>query len=133
LTGSDDVYVLKLNADGVIQWSKIIGGSNADWGTSIINTLDGGFAIGGFTASFGAGGGDFYMIKMDANGNLQWTKTIGGDDTDMAFSITQASDGGYALAGYTFSYGQSKKIFTSLNLNGAGILQWTKNYWRTQY
>jgi hypothetical protein len=73
-----DVYVVKLDANGNLQWTRTIGGENEDLGHSLIQTSDGGYAIAGETYSFGAGGYDVYVVKLDATGNLQWTKTIGG-------------------------------------------------------
>jgi hypothetical protein len=74
-------------------------------GQSLIQTSDGGYAIAGYTISFGAGLADVYVVKLDANGNLQWTKTIGGKDFDEGHSLIQTSDGGYAIAGSTKSFG----------------------------
>jgi hypothetical protein len=70
-------------------------------GHSLIQTSDGGYAIAGYTESFGAGEADVYVVKLDANGNLQWTKTIGGEPWDVGHSLIQTSDGGYAIAGFT--------------------------------
>jgi hypothetical protein len=103
--GGLDVYVVKLNANGNLQWTKAIGGQNEDLGLSLIQTSDGGYAIAGTTNSFGAGELDVYVVKLNANGNLQWTKTIGGQKMTGAISLIQTSDGGYAIAGYTQSFG----------------------------
>ena len=84
---------------------KAIGGKNYDWGESLIQTSDGGYAIAGTTTSFGAGGRDVYVIKLDAKGNLQWTKTIGGRSVEKGSSLVQTSDGGYVIAGETESFG----------------------------
>jgi hypothetical protein len=80
---------------------KAIGGEDDDVGYSLIQTSDGGYAIAGSTKSFGAGGKDVYVVKLDAKGNLQWTKTIGGPSIDEGHSLIQTSDGGYAIAGGT--------------------------------
>jgi len=103
--GETDVYVVKLDAHGNLQWTRTIGGENKDMGLSLIQTSDGGYAIAGFTPSFGAGDGDVYVVKLDANGNLQWTKTIGGENWEAGHSLIQTSDGGYAIAGSTTSFG----------------------------
>jgi len=73
---------------------KAIGGKNHDWSSSLIQTSDGSYVIAGFTRSFGAGEADVYVVKLDAHGNLQWTKTIGGPDFDVGNSLIQTSDGG---------------------------------------
>jgi len=125
-TGELDVYVVKLDANGKLQWTKTIGGKKEDVGTSIIQTSDGGYAIGGYTESFGAGGWDVYLVKLDANGNLQWTKTIGGKGWEAGLSLIQTSDGGYAIAGYTSSFGTGGTDVYVVKLDTHGNLQWTK-------
>jgi hypothetical protein len=124
--GKWDVYVVKLDANGNLQWTKTIGGKKDDVGTSLIQTSDGGYAIAGYTESFGAGGLDVYVVKLDANGNLQWTKTIGGKKEDVGFSLIQTSDGGYAIAGATTSFGAGEADVYVVKLDANGNLQWTK-------
>jgi len=124
--GEADVYVVKLDAKGNLQWTKTIGGKKDDMGFSLIKTSDGGYAIAGFTSSFGAGGDDVYVVKLDANGNLQWTKTIGGTGDDRGFSLIQTSDGGYAIAGLTNSFGAGWADVYVVKLDANGNLQWTK-------
>jgi hypothetical protein len=124
--GQLDVYVVKLDADGNLQWTKTIGGKEEDVGTSIIQTSDGGYVIGGGTRSFGAGGTDVYVVKLDANGNLQWTKTIGGKKEDLGSSLIQTSDDGYAIAGVTNSFGAGGTDVYVVKLGANGNLQWTK-------
>jgi len=109
--GNDDIYVIKLDANGNLQWTKTIGGTNLEWGYSIVQTSDGGFAIVGYTESFGAGLQDVYVVKLDANGNLQWTKTIGGANVDFGNSIVQTSDGGFVIAGHTNSFSGGGGIY----------------------
>jgi hypothetical protein len=99
---------------------KAIGGKNDDGGHSLIQISDGGYAIAGAITSFGAGSGDVYVVKLDANGNLQWTKTIGGPKSESGLSLIQTSDGGYAIAGYTssFSSGEADICIVKLDKNG---------------
>jgi uncharacterized delta-60 repeat protein len=124
--GETDVYVVKLDAHGNLQWTTTIGGPASEEGNSLIQTSDGGYAIAGVTQSFGAGGYDVYVVKLDANGNLQWTKTIGGKKEDMGSSIIQTSDGGYAIAGVTQSFGAGKWDVYVVKLDAKGNLQWTR-------
>jgi hypothetical protein len=124
--GETDVYVVKLDAHGNLQWTRTIGGENKDMGLSLIQTSDGGYAIAGYTPSFGAGGGDVYVVKLDANGNLQWTKTIGGENWEAGHSLIQTSDGGYAIAGFTSSFGAGGDDIYVVKLDAKGNLQWTK-------
>jgi hypothetical protein len=124
--GNYDVYVVKLDVNGNLQWAKTIGGPKEDWGESLIQTSDGGYAIAGTTASFGAGEADVYVVKLDAKGNLQWTKTIGGPKIKAGSSLIQTSDGGYAIAGYTKSFGAGGRDVYVVKLDANGNLQWTK-------
>jgi hypothetical protein len=130
--GEADVYLVKLDASGNLQWTKTIGGQNVDMGMSLIQTSDGGYAITGATTSFGAGKADVYVVKLDAHGNLQWTKTIGGPRGDWGFSLIQASDGGYAITGITSSdelaayFGPAEADVYVVKLDADGNLQWTK-------
>jgi len=124
--GEADVYVVKLDANGNLQWTTTIGGKNTEEGFSLIQTSDGGYAIAGSTTSFGAGGRDVYVVKLDANGNLQWTKTIGGKKEDLGLSLIQTSDGGYAITGYTQSFGAGEEDVYVVKLDAKGNLQWTK-------
>ncbi len=124
--GQLDVYVIKLDAHGNLQWTKTIGGPGGEIGHSLIQTSDGGYAIAGYTYFFGAGEWDVYVVKLDANGNLQWTKTIGGPESEEGYSLIQTSDGGYAIAGYTYSFGAGKEDIYVVKLDANGNLQWTK-------
>jgi len=125
-----DVVLVKTDANGNVQWAKIYGGTDWDEARSVQQTSDGGYIVAGYTRSFGAGGGDLFLIKTDANGNVQWAKTYGGGSYDHAFSVRQTSDGGYIVAGQTGSFGAgSFDIFlikTDVNGNissSCGIVQ----------
>ncbi len=124
--GGYDVYVVKISANGNLQWTRTIGGNNDDFGRAIIQTSDGGYAIAGRTQSFGQGNWDVYVIKLDSLGNLQWTRTIGGSNDDFGRAIIQTSDGGYAIAGHTQSFGQGNWDIYIIKLDGNGNIQWTK-------
>ena len=124
--GEVDVYVVKLDANGKLQWTRTIGGPASEAGNSLIQTSDGGYVIAGATTSFGAAEANVYVVKLDAKGNLQWTKTIGGEYLIVGFSLTQTSDGGYAIAGYTYSFGAGKSDVYVIKLDANGNLQWTK-------
>jgi hypothetical protein len=66
------------------QFQRTLGGTGDDYAISIIQTTDGGYAMAGYTDSFGAGGDDFYIVKLDHSGMIQWSKTIGGTGDDIA-------------------------------------------------
>jgi hypothetical protein len=124
--GNEDIYVVKLDSEGNVQWTKTIGGSAWDEAHSIIQSSDGGYVVAGLTRSFGAGGADFYVVKLDSEGNVQWTKTIGGSGWDYARSIIQSSDGGYVVAGLTRSFGAGGADFYVVKLDSSGNVQWAK-------
>jgi outer membrane protein assembly factor BamB len=111
---------------------KTISGPENEWGSSLIQTSDGGYAIAGFTESFGAGEADVYVVKLDANGNLQWTKTIGGPHREEGTSLIQTSDGGYAIAGVTISFGAGEADVYVVKLDANGKPPMDQNHRRTK-
>jgi len=126
-TGSSDVYILKLDADGNLVWQKTFGGSGVDGAYSIQQTSDGGYIVAGWKYSFEAGN-DVYILKLDSNGNLKWQKTYGGSYNDWAYSIQQTSDGGYIVAGGTESFGAGEEDVYILKLDSNGTLVWQKTF-----
>ncbi len=126
-TGSNDIWVIKLDDEGLIEWEKTYGGTKADVAHAIQQTADGGYVVAGFTMSFGAGGRDYFVIKLNSTGGLQWQKSYGGSEHDVIRFIKQVSDGGYLAAGFTHSFGQRGDIMV-LKLDSAGNLEWEKRY-----
>ncbi len=121
-----DFWVLKLNGDGNIQWQKTYGGTADDQAKAIRQTSDGGYVVTGWTASFGAGNWDIWVLKLDGGGGIAWQKTFGGKKWDGAYSVRQTSDGGYVVAGDTKSFGEGDSDLWILKLNGNGAIQWQK-------
>ncbi len=108
--GSSDYWVVKLDSVGVIQWQKCLGGSDIDVaGYSIEQTIDGGYILSGnasslnFDVTGNHGGNDYWIVKLDTVGNIQWQKSLGGVSDDQSFSVKQTIDGGYIVAGATMS------------------------------
>jgi hypothetical protein len=126
--GWSDVWVLKLDASGTVQWQKTYGGSSIDRAYSIQQTSDGGFVVAGHTWSFGAGLNDFWVLKLDASGNVSWQKAYGGVSNDEVFSVQQTTDGGFVVAGHTWSFGASLNDFWVLKLDASGSVAWQKTY-----
>jgi hypothetical protein len=116
--GNGDIFLIKTDANGNVQWAKTYGGTYWDWAFSVRQTSDGGYIVAGTTWSFGAGDYDIFLIKTDANGNIQWAKTYGGIDENGAFSVQQISDGGYIVAGYTGSFGVGGAFLVKTDANG---------------
>jgi hypothetical protein len=123
-----DVWVLKLDVNGNIQWQKTYGGSGYDIAPSVRQTSDGGYVVAGETSSFGAGGADIWVLKLDGNGNIQWQKAYGGVSDDMAYSVRPTLDAGYIVAGKTSSFGAGDVDIWVLKLDGSGNVVWKKTY-----
>ncbi len=128
-----DVFLIKTDANGNVIWAKTYGGTNWDEAFSVQQTSDGGYIVAGYTGSFGAGGGDIFLMKTDANGNLQWAKTFGGTGWDEAFSVQQTSDGGYIVAGRTSSFGAGFYNAFLVKTDANGNIQWAKTYGGTGF
>ena len=127
-SGEKDVYTLKLNAKGEVEWQKTFGGKSDDGANSIQQTKDGGYIVAGWTSSFGLGRYDVYILKMNSKGEVEWQKTFGGEDSDGAFLIQQTPDGGYIVAGWTYSFNSVTKEIYILKLNSKGQLEWQKAF-----
>ena len=97
--GGNDIWILKLDPNGNISWQKTFGGINNEFFYSIDQNMDGGYIVAGITNSFGAGNYDVLVYKLDADGNISWQKTYGGNGDDYARSIQQTRDRGYIVAG----------------------------------
>jgi hypothetical protein len=131
--GSHDYWVLKLDNLGNILWQNTIGGSLTDWLKSMIETPDGGFLLGGFSDSpisgdktqMSRGQSDYWVVKIDAVGNVVWDKTIGGNWNDILQSVINTDDGGFLLAGYSQSDVSGEKT----EPNRSGINSVLSDYW----
>ena len=126
--GGGDFWLVKTDASGNAQWNKTYGGTGYESLNAFVQTSDGGYALLGSTNSFGAGYIDFWLVKTDSAGNALWNKTYGGTDYDGASVLVQTSDGGYALAGDTQSYGAGEMDFWLVKTDASGNAQWNKTY-----
>jgi hypothetical protein len=127
--GSSDIWIVKTWSNGFPRWNHCIGGTGVDWGYSVKETpADSGLIIAGYTDSYGAGGYDCYLIKTDSLGNVLWSKTYGGSGWDFAYSVANTSDGGYILAGGTYSYGAGDEDVYVVKTNSTGDTLWTRHF-----
>ena len=126
--GAWDLYLIKTDTTGNISWTKTYGGSSSEFGYAVQQTADSGYIISGEMSSYGAGSGDVYLIKTDVSGNTIWTKTYGGTDEEIGLSVKQTTDGGYIVAGYTYSFGLGNKEAYLIKTNASGTLVWSKTY-----
>jgi gliding motility-associated-like protein len=130
--GGNDVLLIKTDANGTILWKKVYGGAGNDWGNYVEQTLDKGYIIAGYTGSYGAGGNDLFLLKVDSVGTKQWDKTYGGpgDDGGSSWGISGqlTSDGGYMVCGNSSSYGAGSNDILFVKTDNTGNFQWAKTY-----
>ncbi|MCW4015601.1 MAG: hypothetical protein NWF06_04455 [Candidatus Bathyarchaeota archaeon] len=126
--GGSDFWLVKTDSSGNMEWNKTYGGEEGDYVNSLIKTSDGGFALAGETDSFGAKSTDFWLVKTDANGNVEWNKTYGQLYQDYAHCVVETSDGGFVLAGYTLSLVGDLEDFLLIKTDSSGNMQWNHTY-----
>jgi hypothetical protein len=126
--GGSAAYLVKTDANGNMEWNKTYGGTGNESAAGICKTSDGGYAIAATTNSYGAGGFDGWLLKIDSNGNPQWNKTYGGTKNDVLYGVSQTADGGYALCGYTASFGAGGNDVWVVKTDAAGNMQWNKTF-----
>ena len=117
--GGEDVWIISTDSNGNVLWDKTYG-KNKDEEARSICVLNDGFAIAGFTDSFGAGYFDYWLIKTNASGGIVWQKTYGGNDYDRSYSLEHTADGGFVLAGYTGSFGAGGYDVWVVKVSGSG-------------
>ncbi|MFX0016862.1 MAG: hypothetical protein ACFFB2_19455 [Promethearchaeota archaeon] len=110
------------------EWNATYGGTEADWGNCLIQTTDGGYALVGYTESYGAGNGDGWLVKTDASGQHEWNQTLGGRYSDELGSVIQTTDGGYVLAGSTSSYGAGEDDGWLVKTDASGQHEWNQTF-----
>ncbi|MFI5172879.1 MAG: T9SS type A sorting domain-containing protein [Chitinophagales bacterium] len=150
-TNSSDIWIIKLDINGNIEWQNTIGGTKWDNGKDIIQTLDGGYLIGAESSSGisgdkteghysgGSFGYDLWIIKIDASGNIEWQNNIGGMNDDFMRAVCQNPDGTYIIGSYSLSgsggdktVGNNDAIAGSgdiwlLKLNATGSIIWQRD------
>ncbi|MEO0146033.1 MAG: hypothetical protein ABIM19_04280 [candidate division WOR-3 bacterium] len=116
--GSWDIMVVKLDGSGNLVWAKTYGGPGDDGPEGILQTSDYGYLVWGGTGSWGPGGGDLLVMRLDNSGNLIWARVFGEPGVlDVAYSAIQTSDGGYAIGGATGG-SEAKALLLKLDANG---------------
>ncbi len=126
--GNSDVLVLKINEGGEILWYKTFGGKGFEEGWRIEkDKREENYVIVGRTTSFGRGQYDFYLIKIDENGNMIWEKTFGGKGSDYGYDICTTSDGKYVAVGISNSFSETQDIYV-IKIDKNGNLIWEKTF-----
>lgn len=121
-----NLLFLKTDSFGNLVWVNGYGGNNDEEGNAVVQTSDGGFVASGYTKSYGSGGNDVYLIKVDANGNQLWDRVFGGTSDEEAYSMVATNDGGFLIAGATSSFGAGSRDIWLIKTDGLGNQQWTK-------
>jgi len=131
-TGSDqpnntNFYLLRLDEELNCMWNKNYGGSEVEWGYSIVEDASGNFVLCGYTNSFGAGGYDILVYKVNPEGAVIWQNTFGGSDWDFAYKMIAHPENGYLICGKTYSYGNGGSDAYLLHISEDGNLlnDWT--------
>jgi hypothetical protein len=147
--GGRDYWVIKMNKVGKIEWDKTIGGNGDDYCKAVIQTSDGGYILAGESNSYisveksedSHGYTDYWIVKLDSAGNIEWDKTIGGSGTELIDNVVQTDDGGYMLAGSSDSYASWEKSESTrgsldmwvVKLNRFGKKVWDKTIGGNDY
>lgn len=138
--GEDDLWIVKTNSNGEIEWQKTYGGSANDNAKSIRQTADGGYIVGGTTFSNDGdvtgnhGNHDIWVVKLDAVGDLVWQLTLGGSNQDVLEMIEQTTDNGYIIAGTSNSTNGNVTgnhggyDYWIVKLSESGNITWQKSY-----
>jgi len=126
--GNGDFWLVKTDANGNMEWNQAYGGASTEVAKSLIQINEEGFALVGSTNSFGVGREDFWLVKTDMNGNMEWNRTYGGTEGDVALSLVLTSNGGFAIAGYTYSFGVGKTDFLLVKTDAHGNMDWNQTH-----
>ena len=119
-------FLVETDASGNAQWTEYFGGSYNDEVRSLAIAQDGGYALGGFTWSEGAGQSDFWLLKVDRDGEQEWERAFGGVLRDAAHSVIKTSDNGFALAGWSESFRGGDRLWV-VKTDSDGRLQWSSS------
>jgi hypothetical protein len=126
LQGGWDVWILKLTSAGIVSWQKTYGGANHEEAHSIQELSGGGYIVSGETSTWGEGGLDFWILKLDSGGAILWEYAYGGSSSDeISYEIQNTSDGGFIVVGYIDfdTYGNDILV---LKLDSSGSVSWAK-------
>ncbi|MEM7657398.1 MAG: hypothetical protein AAF399_14785 [Bacteroidota bacterium] len=128
-----DISLQLTDKSGQVIWNKILGGDGWDYGYGLSSTQDGGFILIGATSSFGAGNNDLFLLKTDAQGNVQWQQTYGGFYNEYGYAVKEVAGGGFLLQGKQQyckehnDWGNCYDTRWQLRVDAAGELMWERS------
>jgi hypothetical protein len=117
-----DFFLVKTDSNGNMEWNRTYGGTGWDTAHSLVVTSDGGFALVGTINAYTTDNSDFWLVKTDRYGNMEWNRTYGGTGMENAYSLVEASDGGYVIAGETSSFGAGDSDFWLVKTDEYGVI-----------
>ncbi len=123
-----NIYLVKLDKNGVIEWEKILGDFYDQRAFSIANTKDSGAIITGSTEGSAIDEKDAFLLKVNATGEQEWFRTYGGEGFDIANDVIQKQNGDIVLVGHTTSYGYGNEDVLVVSTNEEGVLKWARVY-----
>lgn len=123
-----DFWIIKINAQGELEWEKNYGEEGEEEAYSLIQTKEGGYTVAGYKRVKDGERKDFWIIKLNEKGSQEWNRIYGGESWERARSIIQTEDGGYLVVGETWSKGAGKADIWLLKLNSQGELKWDRTY-----
>jgi hypothetical protein len=126
--GSEDVWLLKTDYQGEMEWEKFYGGEYNEEGASVKETSDGGYIISGSTSSYAVGKQDVWLIKTDENGEMLWDKTFGHVEWDHGYKVEETSDGGYIIVGDADHTGGPRGDIWLIKTDSNGNKLWDKKF-----
>jgi len=127
-SGDVDVFLVKTDSGGDTLWARAYGGPSLDYGHSVCETGGGDYVVAGYTMSYGAGGEDVYLLKVDSDGDTVWTRTYGGAGLDDAKGVCFTGDGYIVAAGQTESVGAGESDVYVIKVDAAGDTVWTRAF-----
>ena len=121
-----DVYVVKTDSLGIMEWDRVYGDTLYDSGSDIQQTMDGGYIVTGVTCPQGMGAEDLWLLKLDSLGDTLWTRIYGTMGSDGGSAVVQTADSGYVMTGTNGTSASYSLWILKTDLNGN--LLWSKVY-----
>jgi len=122
----NDILLVKTNSEGDTIWTKVYGGIESDYSACIITTSDGNLLIAGKTESFGAGTfGDIYLLKLNTNGDILWTRSYPDQDQEVPFNIIETQNGEFLITGTNEDNSQYRELYL-LKVSANGQQLWNR-------
>ena len=124
--GSNEIYLVKYNSSGVIQWQRSLGGTSSDYGYGLALDSSGGVYVGGMTKSAGQGGNDMMIAKYNSSGVIQWQRALGSSGNDQGLNVATDSSDNVYICGTSATSGAGMEELIIAKYNSSGTIQWQR-------